>query len=63
MAYLWKLGVGSVVGAAVVKYGSVVFPQITRPNIVEALTIILTPVVVAVLILINQSRADRDQVS
>ncbi|KAF3450902.1 hypothetical protein FNV43_RR06991 [Rhamnella rubrinervis] len=62
-AYLWKLGVGSVVGAAVIKYGSVVFPEITRPSIIQALIIIVTPLVVAVLLLINQSRAERDQVS
>lgn len=59
MAYLWKLGLGSVVGAAVIKYGSVVFPEITRPNIVLALIFALAPVVVAFLLLINQSRSER----
>lgn len=58
MAYLWKLAAGSVVGAGVIKYGSIVFPEITRPNIIVALTIISTPVVVAVLLLINQSRTE-----
>ncbi|EXB93678.1 hypothetical protein L484_003949 [Morus notabilis] len=53
--YLWKLVVGSVVGAAIIKYGSVVFPEITRPNITQALLMIVIPVVVAVLLLINQS--------
>ncbi|KAE9585828.1 hypothetical protein Lal_00010231 [Lupinus albus] len=54
--YVAKLGMGSFVGAATIKYGSVLFPQITTPNIVLALTIISTPMVVAVLLLINQSR-------
>lgn len=55
MDYLWKLVVGSVVGAAIIKYGSAVFPEITRPNITQALLMIVIPVVVAVLLLINQS--------
>ncbi|OUZ99855.1 hypothetical protein BVC80_9067g27 [Macleaya cordata] len=54
--YLWKLGVGSFGGAAVIKYGSILLPEITRPNIMEALIIISAPVVVAVLLLIKQSR-------
>lgn len=54
--YLWKLVAGSVVGAAIIKYGSVVFPEITRPDITQALLMILSPVVVSVLLLINQSR-------
>jgi len=48
----------SVVGAAIIKYGSVVFPEITRPNIVQALIMISTPVIVAVFLLIKQSRAE-----
>ncbi|KAL3528884.1 hypothetical protein ACH5RR_008206 [Cinchona calisaya] len=55
--YLVKLGAGSVVGAAAIKYGSVVFPEITRPNITEALAIISFPVIAAVLLLIIQSRS------
>ncbi|GMY34085.1 Homoserine O-acetyltransferase [Fagus crenata] len=58
LKYLWKLIAGSVVGAAVIKYGSVVFPEITRPNIVQALIMISTPVIVAVFLLIKQSRAE-----
>ncbi|XP_015870916.2 uncharacterized protein LOC107408069 [Ziziphus jujuba] len=58
LAYLWKLGAGSVVGAGLIKYGSIVFPEITIPNITVALVIIITPVVLAVLLLINQSRAE-----
>ncbi|KAL5575564.1 hypothetical protein UlMin_017263 [Ulmus minor] len=54
--YLWKLAAGSIAGAAVIKYGSVVFPEITRPNITQALFMILAPCVVAVILLINQSR-------
>ncbi|KAL9460247.1 hypothetical protein AB3S75_003451 [Citrus x aurantiifolia] len=55
LSYLWKLGVGSFVGAAVIKYGSILFPEITRPNISLALVMISTPVVVAVWLLIKQS--------
>ncbi|KAI7984725.1 hypothetical protein LOK49_LG14G01729 [Camellia lanceoleosa] len=56
VSYLWKLGVGSIVGAAVIKYGSVIFPEITRPDILVALIMIFTPVIIAVLLLIRQSR-------
>ncbi|CAM8934094.1 unnamed protein product [Rhodiola kirilowii] len=55
-SYVLKLGVGSVAGAAVIKYGSVLVPQITRPNLAEALFIIITPVVAAALILLIKSR-------
>ncbi|KAH7857877.1 hypothetical protein Vadar_017460 [Vaccinium darrowii] len=54
--YLWKLGAGSIVGAAAIKYGSVLLPEITRPNLLEAMIIISSPVIVAVLLLIRQSR-------
>ncbi|XVF86423.1 hypothetical protein PTKIN_Ptkin18bG0038700 [Pterospermum kingtungense] len=57
--YLWKLGAGSVVGAAIIKYGSILFPEITRPNILQALFMISAPVVIAVLLLINQSRVQK----
>ncbi|KAI3423610.1 uncharacterized protein J3R85_010803 [Psidium guajava] len=57
--YLWKLGAGSIAGAAIIKYGSILFPEITRPNIVEALGLISTPVIVAVLLLTKQSGAER----
>ena len=59
MNYLWKLGAGSAVAAAVIKYGSVVFPEITRPNILQALLMISTPVIIAVLLLIKQSRIEQ----
>ncbi|KAK9102045.1 hypothetical protein Sjap_019299 [Stephania japonica] len=59
LGFLWKLGGGSVGGAAVIKYGSVLFPQITRPNIVEAMALVLTPVIVAVFILVKQSYIDQ----
>ncbi|KAH9666761.1 hypothetical protein KPL70_020766 [Citrus sinensis] len=55
LSYLWKIGVGSFVGAAVIKYGSILFPEITRPNISLALVMISTPVVLAVWLLIKQS--------
>ncbi|KAK2371600.1 homoserine O-acetyltransferase [Trifolium repens] len=53
--YVAKLVVGSFGGAAAIKYGSAIFPEITTPNLVLALVIISTPVLVAVLLLINQS--------
>ncbi|KAJ4718421.1 Homoserine O-acetyltransferase [Melia azedarach] len=57
--YLWKLGVGSFAGAVVIKYGSVLFPEITRPNIFQALLMISAPVVVAVWLLFKQSRVEK----
>ncbi|CAL5444124.1 unnamed protein product [Camellia sinensis] len=59
VSYLWKLGAGSIVGAAVIKYGSVIFPEITRPDILVALIMIFTPVIIAVLLLIRQSRLEQ----
>ncbi|KAM6585964.1 hypothetical protein CsatB_012966 [Cannabis sativa] len=59
LAYLGKLATGSIVGAGVIKYGSIVFPEITKPNLTQALFIILSPVIIAVLLLINQSRKDK----
>ncbi|KAL0010707.1 hypothetical protein SO802_005815 [Lithocarpus litseifolius] len=56
--FFWKLVASSVVGAAIIKYGSVVFPEITRPNIVQALIMISTPVIVALFLLFKQSRAE-----
>ncbi|XP_058780452.1 uncharacterized protein LOC131654060 [Vicia villosa] len=55
LVYVAKLLGGSFAGAAVIKYGSGVFPVITTPNLVLSLVIILTPVIVAVFLLINQS--------
>ncbi|XP_021609243.1 uncharacterized protein LOC110612766 isoform X2 [Manihot esculenta] len=40
LKYLWKLGGGSVAGAALIKYGSIIFPEITKPNILLALTMV-----------------------
>ncbi|KDP37063.1 hypothetical protein JCGZ_06119 [Jatropha curcas] len=54
--YLWKLGGGSVAGAAVIKYGSIIFPEITRPNIILALVMVSAPVIIAIVLLIKQSR-------
>ncbi|OEL26886.1 hypothetical protein BAE44_0012094 [Dichanthelium oligosanthes] len=57
-SYLWTLGLGSVGGAAVIKYGSILLPDITRPNIVLALLMVSLPVVAAVLILLKASSAE-----
>ncbi|XP_031287398.1 uncharacterized protein LOC116146125 [Pistacia vera] len=57
--YLWKIGAGSFVGAAVIKYGSILFPDITRPNIIQALIMVSTPCIIAVWILIKQSRVEQ----
>ncbi|ONK69470.1 uncharacterized protein A4U43_C05F23290 [Asparagus officinalis] len=56
--YLWKLAAGSVGGGAAIKYGSILFPDLTRPNILQALLMISLPVMVAVLILIKESRSE-----
>ncbi|KAK4424842.1 hypothetical protein Salat_1677800 [Sesamum alatum] len=56
--YLAKVGAGSVAGAAAIKYGSIIFPEITRPNLPQALLMISAPVLVAVWLLIKQSRLD-----
>ncbi|KAI3970258.1 hypothetical protein MKX01_023905 [Papaver californicum] len=55
LSYLLKLGAGSVGGAVVIKYGSILLPEITKPNIVLSLAMIFTPVLIAVLLLIKQS--------
>ncbi|BAF10347.1 uncharacterized protein [Oryza sativa Japonica Group] len=57
-SYLWKLGLGSVGGAAAIKYGSILLPDITRPNIVVALLMVSIPVAVAVLLLLKVSSRD-----
>ncbi|EOA31671.1 hypothetical protein CARUB_v10014875mg [Capsella rubella] len=59
--YLLKLGVGSVAGAALIKYGSVLFPQITKPNLTQALFIIIAPVVISVILLILSSSSSKKQ--
>lgn len=56
--FLVKLGVGSVAGGAAIKYGSVIFPEITTPNISLALFMITAPMIVAVVLLFLQSRTD-----
>ncbi|KAG8072805.1 hypothetical protein GUJ93_ZPchr0006g44520 [Zizania palustris] len=54
-SYLWKLGIGSVGGAAAIKYGSILLPDITRPGIVQALVMVFVPVAVAALLLFKES--------
>nr|GMD66360.1 CDKN2A-interacting protein [Ipomoea batatas] len=44
----------SVAGAAAIKYESVIFLEVTKPNLIEAIDIITTHVVVAVVLLIKQ---------
>ncbi|CAH9088508.1 unnamed protein product [Cuscuta europaea] len=56
LEYLVKLGVWSAAGAAAIKYGSIMIPQMTKPNLAEAISIITAPVFVALVLLINQSR-------
>ena len=58
LGYLVKLGAGSLLGAAAIKYGSALFPMITTPNILQALTMIFAPVIVAVLLLIKKSSVE-----
>ncbi|KAL4194855.1 hypothetical protein AMTRI_Chr05g70570 [Amborella trichopoda] len=56
--YLWKLAAGSIGGGALIKYGSILVPEITRPNLLQALVIIGLPVLLGVLVLIKASSAD-----
>lgn len=58
LTYLLKLAAGSILGAALIKYGTAIIPDITRPNIIQALLMISTPVVVAVLLLFIGSHKD-----
>lgn len=57
--YILKLGAGTFAGAAAIKYGSALYPEITRPDIFQALIMIFTPVVVAIFILIKESRVEQ----
>jgi len=57
--YVGKLVAASFAGGGAIKYGSALFPEITTPNLVLALIIILTPVLVAVFLLIKESRTDQ----
>ncbi|KAF8660472.1 hypothetical protein HU200_057674 [Digitaria exilis] len=54
-SYLLTLLLGSVGGAVAIKYGSILLPDITRPNIVQALLMVSLPVVAAVLLLLRAS--------
>ncbi|TVU27840.1 hypothetical protein EJB05_19341, partial [Eragrostis curvula] len=54
-SYLWTLVLGSFGGAAAIKYGSILLPDITRPNIVQALLMVSLPVVAAVVLLFKAS--------
>ncbi|WVZ01496.1 hypothetical protein V8G54_027565 [Vigna mungo] len=59
LAYVGKLVAGSFAGGGAIKYGSALFPEITTPNLVLALIIISTPVLVAVFLLIKESLTDQ----
>uniref|UniRef100_J3LI39 Uncharacterized protein n=1 Tax=Oryza brachyantha TaxID=4533 RepID=J3LI39_ORYBR len=59
-SYLLKLGLGSVAGAAAIKYGSILLPDITRPNIVVALSMVCIPVAVAVVLLLKAGGSRED---
>ncbi|XP_021731812.1 uncharacterized protein LOC110698642 [Chenopodium quinoa] len=56
--YLLKLAAGSIFGAALIKYGSAIIPDITKPNITQALLMISSPVVISILLLSNGSRKE-----
>ncbi|KAL5729651.1 hypothetical protein ACHQM5_002573 [Ranunculus cassubicifolius] len=57
VSYMLKLGGGSVAGAVAIKYGSILFPELARPNLTQALIMICTPMLVSVFLLIKQSSA------
>ncbi|KVH93052.1 hypothetical protein Ccrd_004896 [Cynara cardunculus var. scolymus] len=59
LKFLLKLGAGSFMAAAAIKYGSILVPEITQPNITQALIMISTPVLVSLLILIKESRVEQ----
>lgn len=56
LKYLVQVGGVSIGGAAAIKYGSIIFPEITTPNLGQALIMIFAPVLLAVFLLIKQSR-------
>ncbi|KAL8138634.1 hypothetical protein V2J09_004635 [Rumex salicifolius] len=56
--YLWKLALGSVIGAAIIKYGCIVFPDITKPDLVQALIMISAPAIASVILLVLGSRQE-----
>lgn len=51
LRYFGKLSVGCVAGAILVKYGSLIVPEITRPNLDQALLMICTPVIASIVLL------------
>eukprot|EP01018_Ginkgo_biloba_P015536 Gb_30817 [translate_table: standard] len=57
--YVCKLTLGCIAGAAVIKYGSVFLPVITRPNLTQALLMIGAPVLVSILLLLRVSSTQR----
>ncbi|XP_047340632.1 uncharacterized protein LOC124944425 [Impatiens glandulifera] len=58
LMYLGKLGAGSIIGAIAIKYGSILLPEITTPNIYLALFMIFAPCVLAVFVLIWRSQIE-----
>ncbi|GLJ25306.1 hypothetical protein SUGI_0484380 [Cryptomeria japonica] len=59
VSYLWKLTLGCITGAIVIKYGSILLPDITRPNIIQALFMIGIPVSASILLLLVASSMER----
>lgn len=51
LRYFGKLSAGCVAGAILVKYGSLIVPEITRPNLDQALLMICTPVIASIVLL------------
>lgn len=49
--YLCKFGIFSVVGAAAIKYGSLLFPNVTVPDLSLALVLVWSPVLASVFLL------------
>eukprot|EP00252_Welwitschia_mirabilis_P016308 TRINITY_DN35986_c0_g1_i1.p1 TRINITY_DN35986_c0_g1~~TRINITY_DN35986_c0_g1_i1.p1 ORF type:complete len:117 (-),score=12.58 TRINITY_DN35986_c0_g1_i1:274-624(-) len=59
VSYVAKLTAGSIVSGALIKYGSLLLPDITKPNFTEALFIIGIPVMVSVFLLLKASIMER----
>lgn len=55
VGYIIKLSVGSFAGAIAIKYGSVLLPGITRPDLLEALLMIGVPTMISVIMLMAVS--------
>lgn len=57
LVYFTKLGGGCILGACLIKYGSLVFPSVTAPNLLFALLLVASPPFFALIFLSKASRS------